>query len=106
MAGLRGGLRGHGPTLLLDHMLTFAPIPGADPEILHGGWLSGWLPILYYTELWGVADRQRYRSTPIVLCTNKQVKGGWLATHPPPLNQPLYTCMQEFLTQFCGVYLY
>ena len=43
VVGLRGGLRGHGPTLLLDHMLTFAPIPGADPEILHGGWLSGWL---------------------------------------------------------------
>ena len=24
---------------------------GADPEIFHGGWLH----VLYYTELWGVA---------------------------------------------------
>ena len=33
-------------------------LSGADPEILHGGWLSGWLPVLYYTELWGVAGKQ------------------------------------------------
>ena len=45
VAGLRGGLRGHGPTLLLDLCRSHANI-----------------------------------------CT--------------------YTCMQEFLTQFCGVYLY
>ena len=30
----------------------------ADPEILHGRWVSGWLPVLYYTELYGVAGKQ------------------------------------------------
>ena len=30
---------------------------GADPEIFHRGWLSGWLHVLYYTELWGVAGK-------------------------------------------------
>ena len=34
------------------------PFSGADPEIFHRGWLSGWLPVLYYTELWGVAGKQ------------------------------------------------
>ena len=23
---------------------------GTDPEIFDGGWLSGWLPVLYYTK--------------------------------------------------------
>ena len=30
---------------------------GADPEIFHRGWLSGWLHVLYYTELCGVAGK-------------------------------------------------
>ena len=30
----------------------------ADPEIFHGGWLSGWLSVPYYTELWGVVGKQ------------------------------------------------
>ena len=29
---------------------------GADPEILHGRWLMGWLPIVNYTDAKGVAD--------------------------------------------------
>ncbi len=28
---------------------------GADPEILHGRWLMGWLPIINYTGARGVA---------------------------------------------------
>ena len=28
---------------------------GADPEILHGRWLMGWLPIVNYTGAMGVA---------------------------------------------------
>ena len=28
-------------------------VAGTDPEILHGGCLSGWLPIRYYIKLWG-----------------------------------------------------
>ena len=30
-------------------------IPGADPENLHGRWLTGWLPIVNYTGARGVA---------------------------------------------------
>jgi hypothetical protein len=30
-------------------------VPGADPEILHGRWLMGWLPIVNYTGARGVA---------------------------------------------------
>ena len=29
--------------------------PGADPEILHGRWLTGWPPIVNYTGARGVA---------------------------------------------------
>ena len=28
-------------------------VSGADPKFFHVGWLSGWLPIHYYTESWG-----------------------------------------------------
>ena len=31
---------------------------GTDPEIFDGGWLSGWLPVLYYTKQGGVAGKQ------------------------------------------------
>ena len=31
-------------------------MPGADPEIFHGRWLMGWLPIVNYTGARGVAD--------------------------------------------------
>ena len=31
-------------------------VSGADPEILHGRWLMGWLPIVNYTGTMGVAD--------------------------------------------------
>ena len=31
-------------------------VSGADPEILHGRWLMGWLPIVNYTGAKGVAD--------------------------------------------------
>ena len=32
---------------------TFANGAGTDPEIFHRGWLH----VLYYTELWGVAGK-------------------------------------------------
>ena len=81
-------------TTVLTCVLRAAHVAaGADPEILHGGWLSGWLPILYYTILnYGGWLTGNDRPTPIVLCTNKQVKGGWLATPStptPPPHQPL-----------------
>ena len=52
-------------------------IAGTDPEMLR---LSGWLLVLWLAN----SDR----STPIVLCANEQVKGGWLATPPPLLISP------------------
>ena len=61
--------------------------PGADPEILHEGWLSGWLH-MYVTILncrgWLASIA---RPIPIVSCTN--VKGG-VASHPihPPWISP------------------
>ena len=72
---------------------------GADPEMLHGGWL----PVLYYTELRGwLANNDRL--TPIVLCVNEQVKGGWLATPstpppPPSRAQPLYRMRKKSLVK-------
>ena len=48
---------------------------GADPELYRGGWLSGWLPILYHTEPLGwLASNDQL--IPIISCINKQVKGG------------------------------
>ena len=37
---------------------TVTQSAGADPEIFRGGWLSGWLPVLYYTKTWEVASKQ------------------------------------------------
>ena len=60
---------------------TVTQSAGADPEIFRGGWLSGWLPVLYYIKTWGAGWlASNDRPIPIVSCTNKQVKGGWLAT--------------------------
>ena len=44
-------------TVYATPLQTFTTTSGADPEIFLGGWLSGWLHVLYYTELWEVAGR-------------------------------------------------
>ena len=58
---------------------------GANPEVFHGGWLSGWLPALYYTEPWGwMASNDR----PIPIVYSLQTSNG--INPPPPLDQPLH----------------
>ena len=37
-------------------MSTIYTTPGADPEMLHGKWLMGWLPVVNYTGARGVDD--------------------------------------------------
>ena len=49
----------------------------SNRRVVGGGW---WLPVLYYTEPWGwLASNDRL---PILSCTNNQVKGEEVASHP------------------------
>ena len=41
---------------LQEYGLSFPRNSGADPEILHGRWLIGWLLIVNYTGVREVAD--------------------------------------------------
>ena len=54
------------------------------------GWLNRWLPVLYYTEQWGVVGKQS------VLYKQAHVRGVWLSTafiHPPPPRSAPVCCV-------------
>jgi hypothetical protein len=42
-------------TSVKESLIPLVVVAGADPEILHGRWLMGWLPIVNYTGARGVA---------------------------------------------------
>ena len=61
---------------------------------------------LYFTILnYGGWLASNDRPTPILLCTNEQVNGGWLATPSTPLDQPLTPLELVCIKLLCVPYL-
>ena len=54
---INGVCIGYGSYNLMRNIVAINTVhcTGADPEILHGRWLTGWLPIVNYTGARGVA---------------------------------------------------
>ena len=62
---------------------------GADPEILHGMWLVGWLPIVNYTDAKGWGSWLIMVDISYTTLYKRTSEGGGQPPYPPPLDQPL-----------------